>query len=112
MPLPFALVGFPIQLNAPSVRDAQVVRGWALEAEPGARLCEHIGQRQVKATATVNQGRVPLKEFAVTAPANAKRQAVATTQGLQEIAPLEGIIVDARAAPGIEHGRELVTVAR
>jgi hypothetical protein len=85
MPLPFALVGFPIQLNAPSVRDAQVVRGWALEAEPGARLCEHIGQRQVKATATVNQGRVPLKEFAVTAPANAKRESVATTQGLQEM---------------------------
>ena len=76
MPLPFALVGFPIQLNALSVRNAQIMRGWALEAESGARLCEHIGQRQVKATAIADQGRVPLEEFAVTAPANAKREAV------------------------------------
>ena len=88
------------------------MRGRGVKAEPGSHLGEHLGQRQVKATATADQGRVPLEEFAVTAPANAKREAVATTQGLQEIAPLEGIIVDARAAPGIEHGRELVTVAR
>jgi hypothetical protein len=75
------------------------MRGWALEAESGARLCEHIGQQQVKAATIADQGRVPLEEFAVTAPANAKREAVATTQGLQEIAPFEGLIVDASPAP-------------
>ena len=88
------------------------MRGWGVKAEPGSHLGEHLGQRQVKATATADQGRVPLEELAVATSANAKREAVASAQGFQEVAPLEGIIVDARAAPGIEHGRELVTVAR
>jgi hypothetical protein len=89
-------------LDAPSVRNAEAVRGWALEAEPGARLLEHLLERQVKTTTAADQRGIPIEEFAVAAPAKLKREAVAPAHGPEEVAPFKGVVVNGRTPPAIE----------
>ena len=111
---PFGQKGFvelPVQEDPAPMGDAEVVAGWTFEPSEGAGCLKHLGQRLLESISSSDEGGVKIEQRHVAPVTLCQCESVPSGKIVEETAPLESLLVDARTVPAVEYRWELVEVA-